>query len=431
MSRSTQLLRQWRWWLTAAIAVVAISAVVASQSDDVGSGGAVEATPTPSTGAPTPSVGSPTPPVSVEVGVGGAGSSTQPSTTTPSRAPASTEATPDSPLPSVSEPSGAVRPTTPAASATTVVRSTAVSATSTVPVTAAVPVITPSPPTATPSPVSGASGVDALQVEAEAPRTGYDRDLFPHWSDLDGNGCTTRQDMLFATVIGFPQVDLFDRCVIVEGDWYSVYDGVLHAGQPGDVDVDHVVALAEAWDSGAWAWDQAERRRFANDRDNLLVVTASSNRSKSDRDVGEWRPTRRDSWCLTARITVAIKTRYRLTVDATEARALRDMLTTCSEPGAITSPAAASTVPPVSQASSTTAVPTPTSVVPATTPAGSCVDLDTASTTELERIIHIGPARAAQIVSLRPFASVDDLLRVDGIGPSRLRDIVEQGLVCP
>jgi DNA uptake protein ComE-like DNA-binding protein len=273
-----------------------------------------------------------------------------------------------------------------------------------------------------------------LIVTAETARTGYDRALFPHWLDVNGTGCTTRQDMLFATVIGFPQVDVFDRCVIVEGDWYSVYDGITHAGQPGDLDVDHVVALAEAWDSGAWAWSDTTRRRFANDPDNLLVVTASSNRSKADRDVGEWRPVRRDAWCLTATITVRVKVRYGLTADEREAQALTDMLATCDEPGTLTTPVPATVVSPAPPVATTPTTSTPTPSASTTTIAGSsrdCIDVNTATETELQAIIHIGPSRAADIVRLRPFQSVADLDRVPGIGASRLQDIVEQGLVCP
>jgi DNA uptake protein ComE-like DNA-binding protein len=262
-----------------------------------------------------------------------------------------------------------------------------------------------------------------LAVVDEPPRVGYERRLFPHWQDVNGSGCTTRQDMLLATVIGFPQVDLFDRCVIVEGDWFSVYDGELHQGGPGEVDVDHVVALAEAWDSGAWSWDEPLRRRFANDPDNLLVVTASSNRSKGDRDVGEWKPPRREAWCVTASIVVEVKHRYRLSVDPAEARALRTMLGTCTQSGVTT------VAPPAPLTPSTVASPRVAEGGVATSEV--CVDVNTASLDQLQRLVHIGAQRAQQIVSLRPFRSVDELIRVSGIGPARLRDIVAQGLVCP
>jgi DNA uptake protein ComE-like DNA-binding protein len=275
-----------------------------------------------------------------------------------------------------------------------------------------------------------------IAVVEEPVRVGYERRLFPHWLDVNGSGCTTRQDMLFAAVIGFPQVDLFDRCVIVEGDWWSMYDGVLHQGGPGEVDVDHVVALGEAWDSGAWSWDEPRRRAFANDPDNLVVVTASSNRSKGDRDVGEWRPPRREAWCVMAGMVVRVKARYALSVDRVEAQALLAMLDTCSGAGDQAStvgvPARASVPEPLVTPESASSAPTsaaPTSAAP--TSAEPCVDLNTASLLELERLVHIGAQRARQIVELRPLSSVAELRRVSGIGAARLSDIVTQGLVCP
>ncbi len=90
-------------------------------------------------------------------------------------------------------------------------------------------------------------------------RSGYSRDLFPHWADTNGSGCNVSQDTLRAQVVGFPQVDLFNRCVIVEGDWYSLFDAVNYSGSPSELDVDHVVALSEAWDSGASKWPGIDR----------------------------------------------------------------------------------------------------------------------------------------------------------------------------
>ncbi len=262
----------------------------------------------------------------------------------------------------------------------------------------------------------------ALLIAPEGRRDGYDRGLFQHWIDADGTGCDARQDVLAAQVIGLPQVDLFDRCVIVEGDWYSAYDAVVHSGSPSDLDVDHVVALAEAWDSGASAWSPDMRRQFANDPTNLLAVTASANRSKSDRDVAEWTPPARSSWCLTAMITIEVKVRYSLTVDRAEHDALVALLDTCGEAGQIGLGIA--TAPSV-------AVPTnPSTTEAVSAPSEQCIDINTASLIELDRIIHIGSARASAIVSLRPFDSVNELARVSGIGSSRLADIVAEGLAC-
>lgn len=273
----------------------------------------------------------------------------------------------------------------------------------------------------------------SLPVAAEGSRAGYDRDLFDHWDDTNGSGCDARQDTLFAQVIGFPQVDLFDRCVIVEGDWYSVYDGVTHSGSPSELDVDHVVALAEAWDSGAAAWSPTLRRTFANDSTNLIAVTASSNRSKSDRDVAEWTPPARSSWCLTASITVAVKARYSLTVDPAERDALERMIGTCGDADQVElgdlGSIPVTTIAPVTTTASTAA---PTTTPPAETapPTDSCIDINSASIDELDRIIHVGESRAADIIALRPFGSVSDLTRVSGISDGRLADIVAQGLAC-
>ena len=295
-----------------------------------------------------------------------------------------------------------------------------------------------SAPSAAPAP--GLLG--ALTVAAEGSRNGYDRSLFSHWRDTNGSGCDARQDTLAEQVIGFPQVDLFDSCVIVEGDWYSIFDGVTHAGSPSELDIDHVVALAEAWDSGAANWDSATRRRFANDPAHLVAVTASSNRSKGDSDLAEWRPLR-SAWCVTATITAQVKAAYGLSVDRAEYDAIAEMLGTCGGSDQVTigvAPAESApvvTVAPTNPATTTVAPTEP--APPAASPddgssddesAEVCVDVNTASAEALDEIVHIGPSRAADIIALRPFTSVEDLIRVSGIGDARLADIVEQGLAC-
>ncbi len=296
------------------------------------------------------------------------------------------------------------------------------------------------PAAVAPTPPSGSDAalLQALTVAAEGSRAGYDRSLFSHWRDTNGSGCDARQDTLDEQVIGFPQVDLFDSCVIVEGDWYSIFDGVSHAGSPSELDIDHVVALAEAWDSGASTWDSATRRRFANDPAHLVAVTASSNRSKSDSDLAEWRPIR-SAWCVTATITAEVKAAYGLSVDPAEYDAIAEMLATCGAPDQVTiGVAPVGAVPVVTAAPTTSALPTTTQPPPAA-PEGEagddgsvedCVDINTASVESLDAIVHIGPSRAADIVALRPFTSVEDLTRVSGIGDARLADIVAEGLAC-
>jgi DNA uptake protein ComE-like DNA-binding protein len=304
------------------------------------------------------------------------------------------------------------------------------------------------PPTATGT--SLLSALATLRVESEPVRSGYSRDLFPHWADTNGSGCNARQDTLRAQVIGLPQVDLFNRCVIVEGDWYSLFDGVNYSGSPAELDVDHVVALSEAWDSGASKWTTAQRRVFANDQLNLLAVTASSNRSKGDRDAGEWLPPSSSAWCVTGAIMVMVKAKYQLSIDAREKTGLERLLGKCGQADQLTVPglsddlvkaitggavATPSTNPPSTSTTTrppsvTTTPVTTSSPATTTTPPGGCVNINTAAYDSLLLIVHIGPERARELISLRPFRSVDDMTRITGIGPARLADIKTQGLAC-
>lgn len=172
-----------------------------------------------------------------------------------------------------------------------------------------------------------------LRVAPEGARTGYDRDLFPHWVDDDGNRCDTREDVLIHESRTRAQVDPYG-CKVMAGDWLSLYDGLTFT-DPGELHVDHVVALAEAWDSGASGWDTARRRAFANDLlrpEALRAVSASSNLSKSDLDPGQWKPTRDSAWCEYANDWVTVKKAWDLSADQNEIDDLRVMLGTCTAP---------------------------------------------------------------------------------------------------
>ncbi|MGQ0432644.1 MAG: GmrSD restriction endonuclease domain-containing protein [Microthrixaceae bacterium] len=155
----------------------------------------------------------------------------------------------------------------------------------------------------------------ALTVAPEAPRTGYDRDLFDHWDDEDGDGCDTRCEVLSAQRRP-------------DGFWLSEWDGY-STDDPSELHVDHVVALSEAWDSGAHGWSDAARDAFADDRPNLIAVSAAANLRKSDRDAAEWFPSRAEANCLWASTVVRVKHRWDLTVDTAEAEALGNLLRTC------------------------------------------------------------------------------------------------------
>jgi hypothetical protein len=145
---------------------------------------------------------------------------------------------------------------------------------------------------------------------------GYDRDLFILWIDADGDGCDTRKEILIAeskttAVVGA-------GCNVLSGTWESYYDQETWT-RPSDVDIDHVVALKEAWDSGAWNWNEDTRKRYANDLTNprpLVAVTDNVNQSKSDKDFREWQPD--FGLCHFAMDVVATKIRWSLKADQAE-----------------------------------------------------------------------------------------------------------------
>ena len=162
---------------------------------------------------------------------------------------------------------------------------------------------------------------------ADETRAGYDRDLFKHWIDADGDGCNARYEVLIAESVKKPHIT--SRCRLTGGRWVSAYDGVQTTSTRA-LDIDHVVPLAEAWDSGASAWSAETREAFANDLDDprsLIAVTARSNRQKSDQDPAEWLPTR--GRCTYVVNWIAVKVRWQLSVDAIEHDALTRLINEC------------------------------------------------------------------------------------------------------
>ncbi len=157
---------------------------------------------------------------------------------------------------------------------------------------------------------------------------GYARALFKHWIDEDKDGCNTRYEVLIAEAIVKPQVG--KGCYLTGGKWRSPYDRKIFYS-PNGLDIDHLVPLAEAWRSGAWAWDSAKRMAYANDLDDkqtLVAVTASLNRSKGDRDPAHWMPPKRK--CRYLSNWIAVKWRFDLTVDWIEADYLRTEIGACN-----------------------------------------------------------------------------------------------------
>ena len=170
-------------------------------------------------------------------------------------------------------------------------------------------------------------GLNTLKVTDEI-RTGYKRDNFKHWISA-GNGCDSRKAVIISEAIVKPTVE--KGCVIKGGEWLSVYD-LVKVTEATKLDVDHMVPLAEAWDSGAQSWDAKRRQMYANDQTDprhLIAVTGSSNRSKSDQDPADWMPTNKAYACEYLTNWVSIKVRWALSVDKKEKEFIATNLKTC------------------------------------------------------------------------------------------------------
>ena len=180
------------------------------------------------------------------------------------------------------------------------------------------------------TPPSSAGNVDQqlgeLTVAAAGSMKGYSRTRFPHWRDT-GKNCDVRDSVLQRDGESIK----LSGCNVVGGRWESAYDG-LALTDPADVDIDHMVPLANAWRSGADEWDDAKRGDFANDltRPQLIAVSLRSNRAKGDQDPSQWKPANRSFWCQYAADWVTVKHYWRLTVTSAEKAALTDMLEGCT-----------------------------------------------------------------------------------------------------
>ena len=168
------------------------------------------------------------------------------------------------------------------------------------------------------------TALDCVPV-AEERIGGYDRKLFKHWVDANKNGKDTRAEVLIAESLVSVQFSSTGKTVST-GKWLSLYDGETWT-KASDVDVDHVVALAEAWRSGAWKWSSSRRQSYANDLEvawTLRAVTDNVNQSKSDSDPTNWLEISAPAVCVYLTEWVAVKIRWKLSVDAEERQSIRD-----------------------------------------------------------------------------------------------------------
>jgi uncharacterized protein DUF1524 len=200
------------------------------------------------------------------------------------------------------------------------------------------PATTPPTPTATGSSSAGPGTALALlrtlPVKGRAPRTGYRRDAFgAAWTDVDRNGCDTRNDVLRRDLVGRAVKPRTHGCVVLSGDLAPdpYTGGRIHfvRGGRAEVDIDHVVALGDAWQKGAQSWAARQRLALANDPLNLLAVDSSANRQKGDADAASWLPANKAYRCAYIARQVAVKAKYRLWVTAAERDAVARVLGRC------------------------------------------------------------------------------------------------------
>lgn len=209
---------------------------------------------------------------------------------------------------------------------------------------------TPSPTTSPQASGSALATLRTLPVKGRSARTGYDRDRFgAAWLDADRNGCDTRNDVLAAHLSDVQVKPGTRGCVVLSGVLADPYTGrsiAFTRGAGNGVDVDHVVALSNAWVTGASTWELRKRAALANDPLNLLPVDASANRQKGDGDAATWLPPHKPSRCSYVARQVAVKAKYGLWVTRPEQQAAERVLAGCpGEPLAYDSTAAPVLVP--------------------------------------------------------------------------------------
>lgn len=177
-----------------------------------------------------------------------------------------------------------------------------------------------------------AEAVASLPVVTES-RDGYDRNKFRHWNtgDNPADGCNTRAEVLIHEAVTPPTIG--PGCRLTGGSWYSYYDATVATSASG-LDIDHMVPLAEAWDSGASTWSPQRREAYANDQGaeaSLVAVTARSNRSKADQDPADWLPVDADVHCRYVAEWVGTKLRWDLAIDDAELAGLDSAASNCPD----------------------------------------------------------------------------------------------------
>ena len=183
--------------------------------------------------------------------------------------------------------------------------------------------------------VTAASVLSSLPVKGRAPKTGYTRAQFGQaWADVDRNGCDTRNDMLKRDLTNIVYKVKTRDCVVLSGILIDRYSGETINFVRGnvtsmEVQIDHVVALSNAWQTGAFKLTVLQRTALANDPMNLFAVKGRLNSQKGDGDTATWLPPLKSFRCSYVAQQIAVKAKYSLWVTAPEKEAMARILTAC------------------------------------------------------------------------------------------------------
>ncbi len=190
----------------------------------------------------------------------------------------------------------------------------------------------PALPTATATVTATVLRVTVSAVPATLPD--YDRNDWKQWTDADRDCQDARNEVLIAESRTRVAYRTDRKCRVTTGEWLAPYSNTI-VTDPGRLDVDHMVPLGNAHDSGAWQWSAQQRERYANyleDPQHLIAVTASANRSKGARGPDQWKPEDQTYWCQYAVDWINIKSTWELTVTEAELAGLNEMLYSCNQP---------------------------------------------------------------------------------------------------
>ena len=197
------------------------------------------------------------------------------------------------------------------------------------------PVSTQDLTTSTPTPTTSLT-IAVAPIPADISE--YSRSQWKHWVDENGDCQDARQEALISESLVEVTFESERKCRVATGRWYGAFAGI-YVETPGDLDIDHLVPLKNAHDSGGWAWSSDRKQEYANylgDLDHLIAVTKGANRSKGAKGPEDWRPPDEGYWCQYATDWTEVKMEWGLTMTQRETEAVIEMLDTCVEPVEVT-----------------------------------------------------------------------------------------------